>query len=109
MLRIAFGLVVGMLSAAPAFAQAAAPANNPFVFPGDGGVILNFVKADKTADFETVLGKVKEGLAKSEKEEREQQATGWQVLKATEPAANASVSYVVVMDPVDRVADVCVG
>ena len=52
MLRIAFGLVVGMLSAAPAFAQAAAPANNPFVFPGDGGVILNFVKADKTADFD---------------------------------------------------------
>jgi len=115
MLRIALGLVVGMLSAAPAFAQAAAPAqpaapaNNPFVFPGDGGVILNFVKADKTADFETVLGKVKEGLAKSEKAERKQQATGWKVFKATEPGPNAAVIYVFIMDPVVKGGDYSVG
>src|SRR4051794_14626687 len=98
MFRIALGCVVGMLSAAPVFAQqtapppaqppaaAAAPAQpNPFVFPGDGGVILNFVKQDKTADFEMILGKVKEGLAKSDKPERKQQATGWKVFKASEP------------------------
>src|SRR2546428_12929811 len=100
MLRIAFGLVVGMLSAAPAFAQAAAPANNPFVFPGDGGVILNFVKADKTADFEMVLGKVKEALTKAEKPERKQQANGWKVLKASEPGPTGAVPYVFIMDPV---------
>src|SRR5262249_60973067 len=112
MLRIALGLVVGMLSAAPAFAQAAqpaAPANNPFVFPGDGGVILNFVKADKTADFESVLTKVKEGLAKSEKPERKQQATGWKVFKASEPGPNGAVIYVFVMDPVVKGADYSVG
>ena len=78
--RIVVGLAVGALSATTVFAQAAAPAQpaapSPFVFPGDGGVILNFVKADKTADFEMVMGKVKEALAKSEKPERKAQAAG---------------------------------
>ena len=60
----------------------AAAAPSPFVFPGDAGVILNFVKADKTADFEMVLGKVKEALAKSDKPERKAQAAGWKVFKA---------------------------
>ena len=116
MFRIALGCVVGMLSAAPVFAQAtpaAAPAQaaapNPFVFPGDGGVILNFVKADKTTDFEMVLGKVKEALAKSEKAERKAQAAGWKVFKATEPGPGGAVIYVFVMDPVAKGAEYKVG
>jgi hypothetical protein len=118
MLRIVLGCVVGMLSAAPAFAQAApaaAPAQqpaaqqNPFVFPGDGGVILNFVKADKATDFESVLGKVKEGLAKSEKPERKQQATGWKVLKASEPGPNGAVIYAFIIEPAVKGADYSVG
>lgn len=119
MFRIALGCVVGMLSAAPVFAQqpAAPPAQpaapaaqqNPFVFPGDGGVVLNFVKADKTADFEMILGKVKEALAKSEKPERKQQATGWKVFKATEPAPGGGVIYAFVLDPVVKGADYSVG
>src|SRR5437899_12001450 len=116
MFRIALGCVVGMLSAAPVFAQAtpaAAPAQaaapNPFVFPGDGGVILNFVKADKTADFEMVLGKVKEALAKSEKPERKQQATGWKVFKAAEAGPGGNVIYVFVIDPSAKTAEYSVG
>jgi len=83
---IALGLAAGLLSATAVFAQtppaaapaqpAAAAAPSPFLFPGDAGVILNFVKADKTADFEMVLGKVKEALAKSDKPERKAQAAG---------------------------------
>jgi hypothetical protein len=115
MFRIALGCVVGMLSAAPVFAQAtpAAPAQpaapSPFVFPGDGGVILNFVKADKTADFEMVLGKVKEALAKSDKPERKQQATGWKIFKASEPGPNGAVIYVFIMEPVAKGAEYSVG
>ena len=111
MFRIALGCVVGMLLAAPVFAQqpAAPPAQpaaqqNPFVFPGDGGVVLNFVKADKTADFEMILGKVKEALAKSEKPERKQQAAGWKVFKSADPAG-ANVLYVFVIDPAVKGAD----
>src|SRR3989475_7941452 len=112
--RIVLGLVAGVLSATSVFAQAAPAAQAPaapsqFVFPGDGGMILNFVKADKTADFEMVLGKVKEGLAKSEKPERKQQATGWKVFKATEPGPNGAVIYVFIMDPVVKGSDYSVG
>jgi hypothetical protein len=117
MFRIALGCVVGMLSAAPVFAQqpAAPPAQqpaaqaNPFVFPGDGGVVLNFVKADKTADFEMILGKVKEALMKSDKPERKQQATGWKIFKASEPAPGGGVIYAFVLDPVVKGADYSVG
>jgi len=108
--RIVVGLAVGVLSATTVFAQAAAPpAPNPFIFPGDGGVILNFVKADKTADFEMVLGKLKEALAKSEKPERKAQAAGWRYFKASEPGPSGAVIYVFVLDPVAKGAEYSVG
>jgi hypothetical protein len=119
--RIVFGLVVGALSATSVFAQtppaaaqppaqpAAAAAPNPFVFNGDGGVILNFVKADKVADFEMVMGKLKEALAKSEKPERKAQAAGWKYFKAQEPGPNGAVIYVFIMDPVAKGAEYSVG
>jgi len=108
--RIVVGLGVGMLSAATVCAQAAAPAApSPFVFPGDGGVILNFVKADKTADFEMVMGRVKDALAKSDKPERKAQAAGWKYFKATEAGPNGAVIYVFIMDPVAKGAEYSVG
>jgi hypothetical protein len=106
-------MAVGMFSAATVFAQAAAPAQpaapSPFVFKGDGGVILNFVKADKTADFEMVMGKLKEALAKSEKPERKAQAAGWKYFKADEPGPNGAVIYVFIMDPVAQGQEYSVG
>ena len=111
---IAFGLFAGVLSATTAFAQAApapqaAAAPSPFVFPADGGVILNFVKADKTADFEMVIGKLKEALAKSTKPERKQQATGWKIFKAAEPGPSGAVIYVFVIDPSTKGQEYSVG
>ena len=111
---IVLGFLVCALSATtvraqqPA-AQPAAAAPNPFVFSGDGGVILNFVKADKVADFEMVLGKVKEALAKSEKPERKEQAAGWKVFKATEAGPNGAAIYVFFMDPVAKGSEYSVG
>ena len=73
--RIALGLVVGVLSATavfaqapPAPAQAATPVSNARLFAADAGMVLNFIKPDKTADFESVMAKLKEaGLVESEK------------------------------------------
>lgn len=118
--RIVVGLAVVTLSATTVFAQAApaaaqppappaAAAPSPFIFNGDGGVILNFVKADKTADFEMVMGKLKEALAKSEKPERKAQAAGWKYFKAAEPGPNGAVIYVFIMDPVAKGAEYSVG
>ncbi len=127
---MALGLLAGMLSATITYAQQppaqpapaqqppaqqppaqppAGAAPSPFVFPGDGGVILNFIKADKTADFEMVIGKLKEALAKSEKPERKAQAAGWKLFKATEPGPGGAVIYVFIMDPVAKGAEYSVG
>ena len=114
MFRIAVGVVVGMLAATsvqaqqaqatpPAQQAAAAPAKR--VFTGDAGLVLNFIKADKTADFEAVMAKLKEALNKSDKPERKAQAAGWKILKAAEPGANGSVLYVFVIDPAVKDAD----
>ena len=107
---IALGLLVGTLLATTAFAQvapaaAAAPAKSPYVFASDGAAILNFVKADKVADFEMVMEKVKEALAKSEKPERKQQAASWKVFKAAEAGPAGSAIYLMVMDPAVKGAD----
>jgi hypothetical protein len=112
--RIVFGFVVGTLSATTAFAQAApapaaTPAKSPYIFATDGAAILNFVKADKVADFEMVIGKVKEALAKSEKPERKQQAASWKVFKAAEAGPGGSSIYVFVMDPAVKGVDYSVG
>lgn len=107
---IALGLMAGLLSATVAHAQAAAPAAqaqaapNQRLFPNDGGLILNFIKPDKVADFEMVMGKLKEALQKSEKPERKQQAAGWKVFKSPDPAG-ANVLYVFVIDPALKGAD----
>ena len=112
MFRIAVGLVVGVLAAGSAQAQqatppaqqaAAAPAKR--VFGSDAGLVLNFIKADKTADFEAVMAKLKEALNKSDKPERKAQAAGWKIFKSPEPAAGGNVLYVFVIDPSVKDAD----
>ena len=115
--RIVFGLVVGTLSAATAFAQAApapAPAQPPAaaqaaptarMFASDAGMVLNFIKADKTADYEMIVGKLKEALQKSEKPERKQQAANWKVFKAAEAGAGGAAIYVSVVYPAVKGAD----
>ena len=106
---IAFGVLAGLLSVQVAQAQAApAPqaqaVSNQRLFPNDGGMVLNFIKPDKTADFEAVMAKLKEALEKSEKPERKQQAAGWKVFKSADPAG-ANVLYVFVIDPSVKGAD----
>ncbi len=108
--RIAFGLAVGTLSATTVFAQAApaqqaAAAPTPRVFASGAGMVLNFIKPDKTADFEEVMGKLKEALQKSPKPERKQQAASWKVFKSPDPAAGGNVLYVFMIDPSVKDAD----
>ena len=74
-------------------------------FNNDGGVILNFIKPDKTADFENIIAKLKEALLKSDKRERKQQAQSWKIFKASEPAAGGNILYVFVMYPSVKNAD----
>src|SRR5438128_771235 len=109
---IAIGLVVGTLSATAAFAQqppaqpapAAQAAPTARMFAADAGMVLNFIKPDKTADFEAVMARLKEALQKSEKPERKQQAAGWKVFKSPDPAGGNAL-YVFIVDPSVKGAD----
>jgi pyruvate/2-oxoglutarate dehydrogenase complex dihydrolipoamide acyltransferase (E2) component len=122
---IVAGFMVGMLSAASAYAQTPAgqtqtppaqgqpaqpaqqaqAAPTARVFASDAGMVLNFIKPDKTADFEAVMAKLKEALQKSEKPERKQQAQSWKVFKSPDPAAGGNILYVFVIDPAVKSAD----
>jgi hypothetical protein len=108
--RIVFGFVASALSATTAFAQAAPAAAaqaapTARTFASDGGMVLNFIKPDKTADFEAVVAKLKEALQKSDKPERKQQAASWKVFKSPDPAAGGNVLYVFIIDPSVKGAD----
>jgi len=114
---IALGLVVGLLSTGVLHAQQPPPAQQPAapaqqaqanpnqrLFNNDAGMILNFIKPDKTADFEMVMGKLREALEKSDKPERKQQLAGWKIFKSADPAG-ANVLYVFVIDPAVKGVD----
>ena len=96
-------IAVFALTVAPARAQApaAAPAAAPpqRAYNGDGGLMLIYVKPDKTADFEAAMARVKEALGKSTKPERQQQAATWKFYKAGIPSGPAGQIYVFVMAP----------
>ena len=98
------GLMVGVFSAGVSHAQDA-PKANPYIFAGDGALLLNFIKADHVADYEMIVGKLKDALSKSEKPERKQQAANWKVFKAAEGGAGGAAIYVSIIYPSVKGAD----
>jgi len=90
-------------------AREATPVANPWTFSSDAGLMLIFVRPDKTVDFETILARVKDALVKSESPERRAQAAGWRVFKAREIGPASSVIYVSVMNPAVKDADYSIG
>ncbi len=111
----AAGLALVALTRVSVAAQGTAPAasqergvqtaSTARVFGSDAGMVLNFVKPDKTADFEAIVAKLGEALRKSEKPGRKEQAASWKVFRALEPGGNGSVLYVFAIDPAVKNAD----
>jgi len=75
------------------------------VFTADVGMLINYIKPDKTADFEFVINRLRDALAKSDRPERKAQAAGWRVLKMADPLPNGNVVYVFLLDPVAKDSD----
>ncbi|HMB80010.1 MAG TPA: hypothetical protein VKI43_08085 [Vicinamibacterales bacterium] len=88
---------------APATQATATPVAR--VFGSNTGLVLNFIKADKTADFEAVMAKLKDALDKSENPVRKQQAASWRVFKSPDAAAGGAALYVYIVDPAVKGAD----
>lgn len=83
----------------------AAPANaqevQKFLLEGDVALWTVAIRADKTADFEQVLAKLRTALQTSDKPERQQQGKNWKVLRLKTPLPDGNVAYVhVVNSPV---------
>ena len=86
-----------LAGAAAASAQEAKPAPT-LALEGDAAVITIMIKADKTADFESVIAKYKEAFAKSENATRKTQLAGMKFFKGA--ATPQGVPFIVVVDPV---------
>ncbi|OFW10982.1 MAG: hypothetical protein A3H96_26350 [Acidobacteria bacterium RIFCSPLOWO2_02_FULL_67_36] len=83
----------------PAQPPAAQPPAGPKLgFTTPAGLLLVQIKPDQTAVFEEMIGKLKAGLAKTDKPELKAQAAGFKVYKASEPMSGNAL-YVVVADP----------
>ena len=86
-------------------ADPAAPAKPVLLLEGEVALLTVLIKPDKTADFEAVLARLKESLAKSENPERKKQAAGWKVFKSSQAGPNNAVIYIMRIDPVIKGAE----
>lgn len=109
MRRLSGLLLAGALMMLPVFSQphmrAAEQAAQKLTFDGDTALWQVAIKPDKTADFEKLMGKVKEALTKSDKAERKAQAAGWKLVKMAKPLPDGNILYVHVIGPVVKDAD----
>lgn len=100
--------VVLVVAAAAHAGQAETPATKAperLTFTGDIVLWTVAIKPDKTADFEAVMSRVREALAKSTKPEHHAQARGWKVMRMEKPLPDGNIAYVHVIDPVVPTAD----
>jgi hypothetical protein len=74
-------------------------------FTGQAGVVFNQIKPDRTADFEYVIGRLKEAMAQTDDPTRRRQAEGWRIYRAKEPAGEGAILYLFLIDPVVPEAD----
>jgi hypothetical protein len=101
---VALALPVQHGHAAPAPAQAA-QAPEKLTFKGDVVLWAWTIPADKAADYEQVLAKLKAALQKIERPEAKQQLAGWKVIKNSAAQPDGSLLYIHVIDPVVKGAD----
>lgn len=91
-------------AAAPA--QPEAPAEPQISFNSDAGMIFNLIHTAQATEFESVLAKIKEALAKSEDPIRRQQAQAWKVFKSADMSQDPSQTmYIFWFDPAVKGAE----
>ena len=108
-LRLTFGvlLVIGAVTAATRLSAQAEQGTNhqKLLFDGDVALWTVAIKPDKTADFEKIMTKMREALAKSTDPQRRQQADGWKIMKVAKPLPDGNIAYVHIVNPVVKGAD----
>ena len=116
MRRLSGMVVAGALLMLPAFSMsghaqeaaaqsqaAAAPAKTTYT--GDVAIVMYAVNPGKDADYEQVIAKLREALAKSTAPEAKQQLAGWKVVKSEKPLTADGSTYIHIISPVVKGAD----
>jgi hypothetical protein len=94
-----FVLVAAFVVGGVSFAAAQEPAKPTLTFSNDAGLIIFYIKPDKTADFEQLMAKLKEGLGKLDAPEAKQQLAELKLFK-NKVADGATVAiYVLLANP----------
>jgi len=99
MRRLSGVLLAGAILILPAFSQRAS-AQTKFTMDGELSLWSVAVNGDKTGDYEKILAKLKEVMAKRDSPEARQQIAGWKVMKMAKPMADGKVIYTHVITPV---------
>jgi hypothetical protein len=92
----------------PAADQAAAqqPAPQKLTYEGDTVIVVWAANPGKDAEYEQVIAKLKDALAKSTEPHAREQAAGWTITKLSKPLTpDAGSSYLHVISPVIKGAD----
>ena len=117
MRRLSGLVLAGAMVILPAFAQGAAaqdaaapaaaqPAVQKLTYEGNSVIVVYAANPGKDADYEQVIAKLKDALAKSTEPQAKEQAAGWTVTKLAKSLDNAGGStYVHVINPVVAGAD----
>jgi hypothetical protein len=93
-------VVLTTVTAAAQQQQSPADSADPVLtLDGQASLVTVLIKPDKAADFELVLGRLKDALQKSDKPERRQQAAGWHIYKGAKPVQGNTV-YIMRIEPV---------
>ena len=98
----AFSQSASAQEAAPAAAQ---PAAQKLTYEGDTVIVLYAANPGKDAEYEQVITKLKEALAKSSDPQAKEQAAGWTVHKLSKSLTPDGSTYVHVISPVVKGAD----
>ena len=86
-----------------AAAKPAAP--NKTTYDADTVIVMYAVNKGKDADYEQVIAKLKEALAKSTAPEAKQQLAGWRVFKSKTDLTPDGPTYIHIISPVVKGAD----
>jgi len=110
MRRLSGVLLACAMFLVPAFSHGhgdlfAQTAPNKTTFTGDIVVMAFAINPDKTADYEKVIGSLKDALSKSEAPEAKQQLAGWKIIKNAMPNPDGSIVYIHIISPVVKNAD----
>ena len=116
MRRLSGIVLAGAMLMLPAFSQsalaqdaaatAAASLPQKTTYEGDTVIVIYAVNPGKDADYEQVIAKLKEALAKSTEPEAKQQLAGWKVVKSQKSLTqDGSSTYIHIINPVVKGAD----